>query len=84
MRLIGLAVGLALSLLGRRGAGDEQDAEYHFTTGYPGRLSPAADEVYQQFVMVDALAQFATDKMDLEQTVKWAEDTIKAIYAKFV
>ena len=46
----------------------EQDAEYHFTTGYPGPLTPAADEVYQQFVMVDALAQFATDKMDLEQT----------------
>jgi len=61
----------------------EQDAEYHFTTGYPGPLTPAADEVYQQFVMVDALAQFATDKMDLEQTVKWAEDKIKAIYAKF-
>ena len=28
----------------------EQDAEYHFTTGYPGPLTPAADEVYQQFV----------------------------------
>jgi multiple sugar transport system substrate-binding protein len=61
----------------------EQDAEYHFTTGYPGPLTPAADEVYQQFVMVDALAQFCTDKMDLEQTVKWGEDKIKAIYAKF-
>ena len=61
----------------------EQDAEYHFTTGYPGPLTPAADEVYQQFVMVDALAQFCTDKMDLEQTVKWGEEKIKAIYAKF-
>jgi multiple sugar transport system substrate-binding protein len=62
----------------------EQDAEYHFTTGYPGPLTPAADEVYQQFIMVDALAQFATDKMDLEQTAKWAEDKIKAVYAKYV
>jgi multiple sugar transport system substrate-binding protein len=61
----------------------EQDAEYHFTTGYPGPLTPAADEVYQQFVMVDAVAQFATDKMDLEQTIKWGEEKIKAIYAKF-
>jgi multiple sugar transport system substrate-binding protein len=61
----------------------EQDAEYHFTTGYPGPLTPAADEVYQQFVMVDALAQFCADKMDLEQTVKWGEEKIKAIYAKF-
>jgi multiple sugar transport system substrate-binding protein len=60
----------------------EQDAEYHFTTGYPGPLTVPADEVYQQFVMVDALAQFCTDKMDLEQTVKWGDDKIKAIYAK--
>ena len=44
----------------------EQDAEYHFTTGYPGPLTPAADEVYQQFVMVDALAQYCVDKLDLE------------------
>ena len=62
----------------------EQDAEYHFTVGYPGALTPAADEVYQQFVMVDALAQFCTDKMDLEATIKWGEDKIKAVYAKFV
>jgi hypothetical protein len=33
--------------------------------------------------MVDALAQFCTDKLDLEQTVKWADEKIKAIYAKF-
>jgi multiple sugar transport system substrate-binding protein len=61
----------------------EQDAEYHFTTGYPGQLTPAADEVYQQFVMVDALAQFCTDKLDLEGAVKWGEEKIKQIYAKF-
>ena len=61
----------------------EQDAEYHFATGYPGPLTIPADEVYQQFVMVDALAQFCTDKLDLEATVKWGEDRIKAIYAKF-
>ena len=62
----------------------EQDADYHFTTGYPGPLTVAADEVYQQFIMVDALAQFCTDKMDLEATIKWGEDKIKAVYAKFV
>jgi multiple sugar transport system substrate-binding protein len=61
----------------------EQDAEYHFTTGYPGPLTPAADEVYQQFVMVDTLAQFCTDKLDLEAAVKWGEEKIKSIYAKF-
>jgi len=35
-------------------------------------------------VMVDALAQFCTDKLDLEQAVKWGEEKIKAIHAKFV
>ena len=61
----------------------EKSPEYHFTMGYPGPCSPAADEVYQQFVMIDAVAQFCTDKMDLETTIKWGEDKIKAIYAKF-
>jgi multiple sugar transport system substrate-binding protein len=61
----------------------EHDAEYHFTTGFPGPLTPAADEVYQQFIMVDALAQFCTDKLDLEAAVKWGEEKMKAIYAKF-
>jgi multiple sugar transport system substrate-binding protein len=62
----------------------EKSPEYHYTIGYPGPCTPASDEVYQQFILVDALAQFCTDKMDLEQTIKWGEDKLKAIYAKFV
>ena len=62
----------------------EKSPEYHFTQGYPGPVTAASDEVYQQFVMIDACAQFCADKMDLEQTVKWAEEKIKGIYAKFV
>jgi multiple sugar transport system substrate-binding protein len=62
----------------------EKSPEYHYTMGYPGPCSAAADEVYQQFIMIDAVAQFCTDKMDLEQTVKWGEDKLKAIYSKFV
>jgi multiple sugar transport system substrate-binding protein len=62
----------------------EKSPEYHYTVGYPGPLTVAADEVYQQFVMIDAAAQFCSDKMDLEQTVKWGEDKIKAIFAKSV
>jgi len=62
----------------------EKSPEYHYTQGYPGPVTAASDEVYQQFVMIDACAQFCTDKMDLEQTVKWAEEKIKGIYAKFV
>ncbi len=61
----------------------EKSPEYHYTVGYPGPLTVAADEIYQQFVMIDAAAQFCSDKMDLEQTVKWGEDKIKAIFAKF-
>jgi multiple sugar transport system substrate-binding protein len=62
----------------------EKSPEYHYTIGYPGPLTPAADEVYQQFVLIDAAAQFCADKMDLEQTIKWGEDKLKSIYAKFV
>jgi multiple sugar transport system substrate-binding protein len=62
----------------------EKSPEYHYTIGYPGPLTTAADEVYQQFVLIDAAAQFCADKMDLEQTVKWGEDKLKSIYAKFV
>jgi hypothetical protein len=32
---------------------------------------------------VDALAQFCVDRLDLEGAVKWGEDKIKAVYAKF-
>ncbi|MGH7384298.1 MAG: ABC transporter substrate-binding protein [Candidatus Rokuibacteriota bacterium] len=62
----------------------EKSPEYHVTTGYPGPVTQAADEVYQQFVMIDAVAQLCSGKMDLAQTVKWTEDKLKGIYAKFV
>jgi len=62
----------------------EKSPEYHYTIGHPGPLTVAADEVYQQFILIDAVAQFCTDKMDLEQTIKWGEDKLKAIYSKFV
>ena len=62
----------------------EKSPEYHYTIGYPGPLTVAADEVYQQFILIDAAAQFCTDKMDLEQTIKWGEDKLKAIYSKFI
>ena len=61
----------------------EKSPEYHYTIGYPGQVTAASDEVYQQFVMIDAAAQFCSDKMDLETTVKWGDDKLKAIYAKF-
>jgi hypothetical protein len=34
--------------------------------------------------MIDAVAQFCSDRLDLEATVKWGEEKIKSIYAKFV
>ena len=61
----------------------EKSPEYHYTVGYPCPLTPAADEVYQQFVMIDTVAQFCSDRLDLEAAVKWGEEKIKGIYAKF-
>jgi multiple sugar transport system substrate-binding protein len=61
----------------------EKSPEYHVTIGYPGPVTAASDEVYQQFVMIDAAAQFCADKMDLDQTMRWTEDKLKGIYAKF-
>lgn len=61
----------------------EKSPEYHVTIGYPGPVTAAADEVYQQFVLIDAVAQFCADKMDLEQTMRWTEDKLRGIYAKF-
>ena len=61
----------------------EKSPEYHYTIGFPGQVTAASDEVYQQFVMIDAVAQFCSDKMDLETTMKWGDEKLKAIYAKF-
>ncbi|HXU89095.1 MAG TPA: extracellular solute-binding protein [Methylomirabilota bacterium] len=61
----------------------EKSPEYHYTVGYPGPLTPAADEIYQQFVMIDTVAQFCSDRLDLEAAVKWGEEKIRGIYAKF-
>lgn len=62
----------------------EKSPEYHVTIGYPGPVTAASDEVYEQFVLIDAAAQFCSGKMDLDQTVKWADGKLKGIYAKFV
>ena len=61
----------------------EKSPDYHYTIGFPGQVTAASDEVYQQFVMIDAVAQFCSDKMDLETTMKWGDEKLKAIYAKF-
>jgi multiple sugar transport system substrate-binding protein len=61
----------------------EKSPEYHVTIGYPGPVTAASDEIYEQFVLIDAVAQFCADKMDLEQTMKWSDDKLRGIYAKF-
>jgi multiple sugar transport system substrate-binding protein len=61
----------------------EQSPEYSYTIGHPGPVTAASDEVYEQFVLIDAVAQYCADRMDLEQSVKWADDKLKSIYAKF-
>ena len=62
----------------------EQSPSYSVTLGYPGPVTAASDEVYQQFVLIDTVAQFCAGKMDLEQAMKWSGDKLHSIYAKFV
>ena len=39
---------------GPQAEGAREGAEYHYTIGYPGPLTVPADEVYQQFMLIDA------------------------------
>jgi multiple sugar transport system substrate-binding protein len=51
--------------------------------GYPGPSTPAADEVADNFIIPDMMANAATDKMTPEEAVKWATNEIKLIYDKW-
>jgi hypothetical protein len=50
---------------------------------YPGPVTAASDEVYQQFVLIDAVAQFCADRTGLEQAMRWTDDKLKGSYSKF-
>jgi multiple sugar transport system substrate-binding protein len=57
--------------------------EWCVVFGYPGPGTPAADEVANNYIIPDMMANAATDKMSPENAVKWAANEIKGIYDKW-
>jgi multiple sugar transport system substrate-binding protein len=57
--------------------------EWSRTIGFPGPGAPAADEVADNFIIPDMMANAATDKMTPEESVKWATKEIEGIYKKW-
>ena len=61
----------------------ETAIEWNDIYGYPGPDTPAVDEVANNFIIPDMMANAATGKMSPEEAMKWAEKEITAIYAKW-
>jgi len=57
--------------------------EWCVVFGYPGPSTPAADEVADNYIIPDMMANAATDKMAPEDAVKWATREIQLIYDKW-
>jgi multiple sugar transport system substrate-binding protein len=57
--------------------------EWHDIYGYPGPATPATDEVANNFIIPDMMANAATGKMSPEEAMKWADKEIQAIYKKW-
>jgi multiple sugar transport system substrate-binding protein len=61
-----------------------QDSEkWSAAPGYPGPAWPAIDEVYNDFVIPDMMANAATGKMSAEDSVKQATQQCEAIFKKW-
>ena len=61
----------------------ETAIEWNDVYGYPGPDTPAVDEVANNFIIPDMMANAATGKMTPAEAMKWAEKEISAIYAKW-
>jgi len=61
----------------------ETAEEWCAVFGHPGPSTPAADEVADNFIIPDMMANAATNKMSPEDAVKWASKEIKLIYDKW-
>jgi len=57
--------------------------EWCVVFGYPGPGTPAADEVWNNYILPDLMANAATDKMTPEDAVKWATKEVQGIYEKW-
>lgn len=61
----------------------ETAIDWHDIYGYPGPDVPAIDEVANNFIIPDMMANAATGKMTPQEAMKWAEGEISAIFKKW-
>jgi multiple sugar transport system substrate-binding protein len=61
----------------------ETAIEWNDIFGYPGPDTPAVDEVANNFIIPDMMANAASGKMTPEEAMKWADREITAIFAKW-
>jgi multiple sugar transport system substrate-binding protein len=61
----------------------ETAGEWCNVFGYPGPGTPAADEVSNNYILPDMMANAATGKMTPEDAVKWATKEVQGIYEKW-
>jgi multiple sugar transport system substrate-binding protein len=61
----------------------ETASEWCVVFGYPGPSGPAPDEVADNYILPDMMANAATGKMTPEESVKWAKKEIDLIYKKW-
>jgi len=57
--------------------------EWHDIYGYPGPDTPAIDEIANNFIIPDMMANAATGKMTPEDAMKWADKEMSSIFAKW-
>jgi multiple sugar transport system substrate-binding protein len=57
--------------------------EWHQIYGWPGVDTPAIDEVANNFLIPDMMANAATGKMTPEDAMKWAAGELNSIFAKW-
>jgi len=57
--------------------------DWSTNVGYPGYANGAEGEVFDTYILPQMNALAATDKMSPEDAVKWAEEQIKPIFAKW-
>jgi multiple sugar transport system substrate-binding protein len=61
----------------------ETAIDWHNIYGYPGPDTPAVDEVANNFIIPDMMANAASGKMTPEESMKWAEKEITSIFEKW-
>ena len=61
----------------------ETAIEWNDIYGYPGPDTPPVDEVANNFIIPDMMANAATGKMTPEEAMKWADKEISSTFAKW-